>query len=71
MTLRGLIICIAYLSKLYRAMNDGIPVIGYTAWAFTDNFEWAEGCDPRFGLVYVDYRSQQRIPKDSFIGISR
>lgn len=55
-----------YLSKLYRAMNDGIPVIGYTAWAFTDNFEWAEGCDPRFGLVYVDYRSQQRIPKDSF-----
>ena len=47
-------------------MEDGVPIAGYTAWSIMDNFEWAEGFDPRFGLVYVDYRTQERIPKDSF-----
>jgi len=55
-----------YLSALHRAMEEGIPVIGYTVWSIMDNFEWAEGCDPRFGLIYVDYRTLERIPKDSF-----
>ncbi len=55
-----------YLCALHRAIEDGIPVIGYTVWSIMDNFEWAEGYDPRFGLIYVDYRTQQRIPKDSF-----
>ncbi len=55
-----------YLSALHQAMEEGIPVIGYTAWSIMDNFEWAEGCDPRFGLIYVDYRTLKRIPKDSF-----
>ena len=55
-----------YLSELHHAMEEGIPVIGYTAWSIMDNFEWAEGFDPRFGLIYVDYRTQERIPKDSF-----
>lgn len=55
-----------YLSELHRAMEEGVPVIGYTVWSIMDNFEWADGFEPRFGLVYVDYRTQERIPKDSF-----
>lgn len=55
-----------YLSALHQAIEKGIPVIGYTAWSIMDNFEWAEGFDPRFGLIYVDYRTLERIPKDSF-----
>lgn len=55
-----------YLSALHQVMEDGIPVIGYTAWSIMVNFEWAEGCDPRFGLIYVDYRTLERIPKYSF-----
>lgn len=56
----------AYLSELHRAMEDGVPVTGYIVWSIMDNFEWADGFDPRFGLVYVDYRTQKRTPKDSF-----
>ncbi len=54
-----------YLKELKRAVEEGIPVIGYQYWSFMDNFEWAEGFDKRFGLVYVDYRTQERILKDS------
>lgn len=54
-----------YLRGLKRAAEEGIPVIGYIHWSFMDNFEWALGYDMRFGLVYVDYRTQQRILKDS------
>ena len=43
----------------------GVPILGYFHWSFTDNFEWHSGYDPRFGLVFVDYETQQRIPKDS------
>lgn len=54
-----------YLKELKRAVDEGIPVIGYQYWSFTDNFEWAEGYDKRFGLVYIDYQTQERILKDS------
>lgn len=54
-----------YLGGVARAMESGVPVIGYQYWSLMDNFEWAEGYGPRFGLVYVDYVSQQRIIKDS------
>lgn len=54
-----------YLQGLQRAADEGYPIIGYCHWAFLDNFEWAEGYDRRFGLVYVDYRTQQRVRKDS------
>lgn len=54
-----------YLRGLRRACEEGYPIIGYMAWSVLDNFEWAFGYEKRFGLVYVDYRTQKRIPKDS------
>lgn len=54
-----------YIESLKRAVDEGIPVLGYQYWSFMDNFEWAEGYDIRLGLVYVDYRTQKRIIKDS------
>jgi beta-glucosidase len=54
-----------YLAELRQATADGVPVIGYFAWSLMDNFEWAEGYRPRFGLVHVDYATQKRTPKDS------
>ncbi len=54
-----------YLAQVRRAKLEGVPVEGYFAWSLTDNFEWSEGYHPRFGLVYVDYATQQRYLKDS------
>jgi beta-glucosidase len=54
-----------YLEQVLRAKKEGVKVDGYFAWSFTDNFEWAEGYRPRFGLVYVDYATQKRIIKAS------
>ena len=49
-----------------RAIDDGVPVRGYFVWSMLDNFEWAEGYSKRFGLVYVDYPTLERVPKSSF-----
>ncbi len=54
-----------YLLALRRAANDGTDVAGYFHWSFMDNFEWAKGYAERFGLVYVDYQTLARIPKES------
>lgn len=54
-----------YLQALQRSIVDGAKVTGYFQWSLMDNFEWAEGYRQRFGLVYVDYQSQRRIPKAS------
>ncbi len=54
-----------YLLQLRRAVCEGVPVKGYLQWSFLDNFEWSHGYDERFGLIYVDYPTQRRIPKDS------
>jgi beta-glucosidase len=59
-----------YISQVLRAKNQGVNVTGYFVWSFTDNFEWAEGCRPRFGLVYVDFKTQERIVKDSGVWFS-
>ena len=55
-----------YLREFKRAAEDGVDAIGYFAWSLMDNFEWAFGYFDRFGLVYVDYKTQERIVKDSF-----
>lgn len=60
-----------YLLQMKKAVNDGIPVNGYYHWSFTDNFEWKCGFSKRFGLVYVDYETQERIRKDSFYFYNR
>lgn len=54
-----------YLGGVKRAISEGIPVIGYQYWSLMDNFEWAEGYSPRFGLIYIDFETQERILKDS------
>jgi beta-glucosidase len=48
-----------------RAMDEGVPLAGYFVWSLMDNFEWAKGYTQRFGIVWVDYSTQQRLPKDS------
>ncbi|WP_138493317.1 GH1 family beta-glucosidase [Paenibacillus pinistramenti] len=55
-----------HLVSLHRAINDGVNIKGYMAWSLLDNFEWAEGYNMRFGLVYVNYETFERIPKDSY-----
>ena len=55
-----------YLMELERVTNEGVDICGYFYWSFMDNFEWTNGYDKRFGLVYIDYEGQERIPKDSF-----
>ncbi|CAG5003411.1 1,4-beta-D-glucan glucohydrolase [Dyadobacter sp. CECT 9275] len=54
-----------YLAQVLKAKQEGASVKGYFAWTFLDNFEWAEGYSARFGLVYVDFETQERIVKDS------
>jgi beta-glucosidase len=54
-----------YLINLHRAAAEGFPVHGYFVWSLMDNFEWADGYSLRFGIYYVDYQTQKRIPKMS------
>ncbi|GAA5106180.1 GH1 family beta-glucosidase [Alloalcanivorax gelatiniphagus] len=55
----------SYLSAVHRALQEGVDVRGFFQWSFMDNFEWAYGYAKRFGLVYVDYETQERTPKAS------
>ena len=54
-----------YLRNLKQAIAEGVPVIGYQHWSLMDNFDWAEGYDPWFGLVYVDFKIGNRTIKKS------
>ncbi|MEV1128295.1 GH1 family beta-glucosidase [Agromyces sp. NPDC049794] len=56
---------LAHLSSILDAIDEGTPVHGYFYWSILDNFEWAWGYDKRFGLVRVDYDTQERTVKDS------
>jgi beta-glucosidase len=54
-----------HLAACHRALTAGVPLRGYFVWSLLDNFEWARGYTQRFGIVYTDYATQQRLPKDS------
>jgi beta-glucosidase len=54
-----------HLQEVLKAKQEGCKVSGYFVWTLTDNFEWAEGYHPRFGLIYIDFKTQQRIIKGS------
>ena len=56
----------SHLREAHRAIADGVPLEGYFVWSLLDNFEWDSGYRERFGLVYVDYPTQRRVPKSSF-----
>jgi beta-glucosidase len=56
----------SYIGAVGRAIAGGAPVKGYFVWSLLDNFEWAFGYSRRFGIVYVDFATLERVPKDSF-----
>ncbi|MFJ8003112.1 GH1 family beta-glucosidase [Streptomyces fagopyri] len=56
-----------HVRALHRASEQGVDVRGYFVWSLLDNFEWAEGYARRFGLVHVDYDTQKRTPKASYL----
>jgi beta-glucosidase len=60
---------ISYLDSHFRAaheaMDRGVDLRGYMVWSLLDNFEWAEGYSKRFGIVFVEYGTQERVPKSS------
>lgn len=56
---------IEHIAQVQKARQEGVNVNGYFVWTLTDNFEWAEGYHPRFGLVHVDFETQQRRIKSS------
>jgi len=56
----------SHLEELKLAIRDGVNCKGYFAWSLMDNFEWAQGYSQRFGLIWVDFDSLERIPKESY-----
>ena len=56
---------VGHIQAMARAMRRGAPVIGYCCWSLLDNFEWADGFGPRFGIIAVDYATQRRTVRDS------
>jgi beta-glucosidase len=56
----------SYIGAVGRAVSGGAPVKGYFVWSLLDNFEWGFGYSKRFGIVYVDFPTLERVPKDSF-----
>jgi beta-glucosidase len=63
-----------HILEAHRAVQDGVPLAGYSVWSLLDNFEWQHGYEARFGLIYVDYPTQDRIIKRSgrwYAGVTR
>jgi beta-glucosidase len=54
-----------HLAAAHRAIEAGAPIAGYFAWSLLDNYEWDHGYSQRFGIAWVDYATQRRLPKDS------
>ncbi len=55
-----------HVDAIRRAVEHGVPVHGYFLWSLLDNFEWTHGYSQRFGIVYVDYQTLERVPKASY-----
>jgi beta-glucosidase len=60
-----------YLAEAAKLIKEGLPLKGYFAWSLMDNFEWAQGYDPMFGLVAVDFKTQERTLKKSALWYKR
>jgi beta-glucosidase len=60
-----------HFTAAHRAIGVGVPLGGYFVWSLLDNFEWDRGYTQRFGIVWVDYQTQRRIPKDSALWYKR
>jgi beta-glucosidase len=54
-----------HIAACHEAIHSGVPLVGYFVWSLLDNFEWSQGYKQRFGIVWLDFKSGQRIPKDS------
>ena len=55
-----------YLAQLQRSIAEGVPVQGYFLWSLLDNYEWSSGFSKRFGITYVDFKTEKRTPKLSY-----
>jgi len=60
-----------HMQAIHRAIKDGANVDGFFYWSLLDNYEWAEGYGPRFGLVHVDYETQKRTPKATYHALKK
>ncbi|WP_371168952.1 GH1 family beta-glucosidase [Aliiroseovarius sp. 2305UL8-7] len=61
----------AHMQVIRNTIRDGLPVKGYFTWSLMDNYEWAEGYAPRFGLVHVDFDTLKRTPKASYLALKK
>ena len=57
----------AHLLVVLKAIKQGVPLAGYYVWSLLDNYEWVLGYEKRFGLVHVDFETQKRTPKKSYL----
>ena len=57
----------SHIDAIADAIDDGVRVAGYFVWSLLDNFEWSRGYSQRFGIVYVDFETLERVPKDSYL----
>jgi beta-glucosidase len=55
-----------HISAVHQALEKGVKIKGYYVWCMFDNLEWFSGYTKRFGITYVDFKTQQRIPKESY-----
>ncbi|MEV4063221.1 family 1 glycosylhydrolase [Nonomuraea dietziae] len=60
-----------HLTAAHRAIAAGAPLTGYLVWSFLDNFEWAHGYEPRFGIAHVDHATRRRTPRRARSGCAR
>ena len=61
----------SHLAAVQQALAEDLPVKGYFLWSLLDNYEWAEGYAPRFGLVHVDFDTLERRPKSSYHALAQ